>query len=341
MEDQTRNPYLAVNLSMFFPGLGQLYSRETGRGLIIIFGQIVLIVYGSWHFFASRGHVLIGLFLLFFAFVVHCMGLVDTYERLEITATMREKARNRQSPWLAFFFSQILPGIGHGYTSRWWLGLPIVITWVLSFRVFGGLPGIIFGAAYAGFVSLSAYGLITRQNPIFNKRLLIMTLSVVIVWFIRLFIPHVIYSDHVKPFFIPSESMEPMLLVGDRILAKECCLDSVHPGDIILFRLPSDGKQVYLKRLAAKAGDTVQILNGRLLINGSPSTQSVLGSNHYTNMGRFATHRPFVVPENMVFLLGDNSEVSMDSRIFGPVPRDKIIGKAYKIFWPPRRTGPL
>lgn len=335
------NPYFAINLSLFFPGLGQIYSGEVNRGLFIVISQVGLILYGNWHVFAPGGHVLIGIFILFFAFVIHSMGLLETYERLNVNNELKERARNRQSPWLAFFFSQMLPGIGHGYSLRWWLGLPILISWIVCFRLIGGIEGLIFGSLYAGLVSFSAYRFVEGRSALRFKKLYFMTLFVSVIWFVRLFIPFSIYQNYVKPFYIPSESMEPVLYAGDRILSLERDIESVKKGELVLFRLPAGGNQVYLKRLVALGGDSVLIQKGRLFINSRPASNPEISRNYYTGWGNFATRKPYVVPPNTVFLLGDNSKVSIDSRIFGPVPVEKMIGKAYKIFWPPKRIGPL
>lgn len=170
------------------------------------------------------------------------------------------------------------------------------------------------------------------------------------------------------PFRIPSGSMHPTLLEGDRILVNKFLYHVRAPrrGDIVVFYYPKeyrsfaqriegalDGRhswkdrltspfrtgRPFIKRLVAVGGDTVEIRDGRLLVNGQPlNDPAMFRDNHYYNQGPFGqAHQAMTVPEGSYFVLGDNSGSSHDSRWWGFVPKPLVIGDAEIIFWPVRR----
>ena len=145
----------------------------------------------------------------------------------------------------------------------------------------------------------------------------------------------------VAPFKIPSGSMRPTLIEGDRILVSKFLYRFREPrrGEIIVFRYPDDTKRPFIKRLAAVGGDTIEIRDGRVLVNGQPlNGTGIFSSNFYYNQGPYGQeHQAVRVPEGSFFVLGDNSSSSHDSRFWGFVPRQLLIGRAMCIFWPVTR----
>jgi len=109
-------------------------------------------------------------------------------------------------------------------------------------------------------------------------------------------------------------------------------------GDVIVFIYPEDPKKDFIKRLIGLGGETVEIKNGTIYINGSPLLEPLFSSRYYYNRGRFAGEgEKILVPWNSFFVLGDNSASSQDSRYWGFVPKKNILGEAILIYWPPRR----
>lgn len=150
----------------------------------------------------------------------------------------------------------------------------------------------------------------------------------------------VIRTFVIAPFKIPSGSMRPTLVEGDRILVSKFTyrFQPPRPGDIIVFRYPDNPKRPFIKRLIAEGGDQVQIRDGRIVVNGQPSTAAAVQHGYYYNAGTFGEAGEVIaVPEGQYYVLGDNSSSSHDSRFWGFVPRKLVIGKAVCIFWPPRR----
>jgi signal peptidase I len=153
--------------------------------------------------------------------------------------------------------------------------------------------------------------------------------------------------DHVvAPYKMPAGSMRPALMEEDRLLVDKTIYRRSEPrrGDIMVFKYPDDPKRLFIKRLVGLPGETVEIRDERIVINGS-MLQASLGrwvDVPYYNQGKYAEKGQVVtVPAGHYFVLGDNSASSHDSRFWGFVPKQNLIGKAYKIFWPPDRSGAL
>jgi signal peptidase I len=142
----------------------------------------------------------------------------------------------------------------------------------------------------------------------------------------------------VKPFSIPSGSMEPTLTNGDRVLVVRFAyrFGEPKPGDIIVFHPPTSPKEEYIKRVVAVAGDRVAVHDGALWINDVAQDEPYI-----KDKPMLGTFKEITVPQGSVFAMGDNRNNSGDSRVFGPVPKSSILGKAFFLYWPLARIGGL
>jgi signal peptidase I len=148
----------------------------------------------------------------------------------------------------------------------------------------------------------------------------------------------------IAPFKIPSGSMRPTPMEGDRILVNKFLYRFREPlaGEIIVFRFPDNPKRPFIKRLVAGGGDLVEIRDGHLWVNSQLPPDPKVHELFYYNQGEFGQEGQVVrVPDGMYYVLGDNSSSSHDSRYWGFVPKRLLIGKAVCIFWPPRRLRAL
>ena len=182
---------------------------------------------------------------------------------------------------------------------------------------------------------------------------------------IAIFLALAVQAYAVKPYRIPSGSMEPTLDVGERVLVQRVTHrlgSEPSVGNIIVFHPPAgadgvpaqcgapsaDGQpcpkptsgksdQTFIKRVVAVAGDTVSVRNGLAVVNGkvqpAPFAAPCAGGEG-CNMPKTIT-----VPKGHVFLMGDNRGNSDDSRFWGPVPNSWVIGEAFATYWPPSRIG--
>lgn len=132
--------------------------------------------------------------------------------------------------------------------------------------------------------------------------------------------------------WIPSESMVPTLQVGDRLIIEKVTprLTGIGRGDIVVFRPPASisQKDDLIKRVIGLPGDTISIKKGIVYINGTALNEP------YEAEKPSADFKPYKVPENSYFVMGDNRNDSYDSRYWGPVPADNIIGKALVRYFP-------
>ncbi|MGA2774667.1 MAG: signal peptidase I [Candidatus Omnitrophota bacterium] len=162
----------------------------------------------------------------------------------------------------------------------------------------------------------------------------------------------VIRAFVVQAFKIPSGSMRPTLLEGDLILVNKfiygakipftnkrlTALRDLKRGDVIVFIYPEDQKKDFIKRLVGLPGEEIEIKKYTIYVNDKPLLDSVFNRRYYYNGGDFAVEgKKITVPKDHYFVLGDNSASSKDSRYWGFVPKDNILGKAFLIYWPPNR----
>ncbi len=104
-------------------------------------------------------------------------------------------------------------------------------------------------------------------------------------------------------------------------------------GDIVVFRFPNDPSRDFIKRIIGLPGETVEVRNGQVYINGQPLEEP------YLRERPSYTFQPVAVPPGHYFVLGDNRNNSSDSHIWGVVPEGNIIGKAWFSYWPPESVG--
>jgi len=172
--------------------------------------------------------------------------------------------------------------------------------------------------------------------------------SIIIAFILAMFIRTFI----IQAFKIPTGSMRPTLLEGDLILVNKFIYGAKVPfthlrlpdvrkpkrGDVIVFIYPDNPKKDFIKRLVAFEGESVEIKEGTVYINDKPLLTPEFSRRYYYNRGEFAQAGiKITVPKDSFFVLGDNSASSQDSRYWGFVPGENILGKAILIYWPPRR----
>lgn len=180
----------------------------------------------------------------------------------------------------------------------------------------------------------------------------------------------------VQAFQIPSESMQNTLLIGDYLLVDKAHFgpagiwnwlipyEKIKRGDIIVFRYPVNPTQHFVKRVIGIPGDHIRIVNKQVFVNGKPVREPYvvhnqsgmvpfrddfpngdigpehLGGTWPRELQRLTEDGQLIVPENCYFAMGDNRDESYDSRYWGFVPRENIVGRPLVIYWSVRQRSP-
>jgi signal peptidase I len=162
---------------------------------------------------------------------------------------------------------------------------------------------------------------------------------------VALILTLVIRTFVVQAFKIPSGSMRPTLLEGDKLFVNKFVYRFEPPkrGDIIVFKYPQDPKKDFIKRLVAVGGETVEIRDGKIRVDGKIlEDPERFGKFYYYNHDPYGgPYDKIRVPPDSYYVLGDNSANSTDSRFWGFVPKKNVLGKAICRWWPPNRMGGL
>jgi signal peptidase I len=144
-----------------------------------------------------------------------------------------------------------------------------------------------------------------------------------------------------QPVKVEGTSMMPALVDQERIFINKFVykfgIGNIERGDTVVFLFPMDPSKSYIKRVIGLPGDTVEVRDGSVLVNGATIAESYVPVEYrdHSSMG------PTRVPEGQYFVLGDHRSSSNDSRSWGPVPRSAIYGKAVFVYWPLNKVGLL
>jgi signal peptidase I len=186
------------------------------------------------------------------------------------------------------------------------------------------------------------------QPPAPRKRQMNPLLELVLILAAALGLWYVTNGWIVKPYRIPSASMEPTLLVGDRVLVNRFIYRFHDPrrGDIVVFHPPgrgdaaingatSEASVYFIKRIVGLPGETIEGRGGKVLICSAPNVGcKALNEPYLTQRAAPQNFGPVSIPKGRYFMMGDNREISEDSRVWGTLPRSYIIGEAFVTYWP-------
>jgi len=181
------------------------------------------------------------------------------------------------------------------------------------------------------------------MNPRWHKLLKEYAEALIIALILALFIRTFV----VQAFKIPSGSMLPTLEIGDHLLVNKFSygvrmpfmdrfifeFDGPEFQDIIVFEFPENPSKDFIKRVIGTPGDEIEIRDKQLFVNGEKIAEEYVRYADRRVVDERDNFGPFSVPEDSYFVLGDNRDESYDSRFWGVVERDKILGKAWIIYW--------
>lgn len=277
------------------------------------------------------------------------------------TSPARPAAKPRRA-WLAFILSWFFPGLGQFYAGKPAMALAAVLFTMVVLTPLAGLiivlsstsaMGLLAGVGLVAVIWLMVplhAALVARRQRQYQlrpwNRLTVYALAAM-----AIVAADLLHFEHVflrywplKVHLMPMGSMQPTLVPGDYILSdtRRSAVTSAGAGDVVTFRAPSNPDVLYMKRIVGTSGDVVSVSNGILSLNGQSQAVMNSGSEATEVLNEKAYQvvlldgvadesGPMRVAENSVFLMGDNRNRTMDSRHFGSISREDIVGLAKKV----------
>jgi signal peptidase I len=350
-----KEPWLAVNLSKIFPGLGQIYSGKKQKGYLLIFLTITLNIVAFWFIISPDGDILVGIGCLIGNLIFSFWNLFDAYvsAKSNNSQEFEELRKQNKDPWLGMFLSQLFLGVGNFYIGKWLFGILAVIIILIFSKIFRVVLPVIYG--YIGYFT---YTLSPVQRENSKKLAFIVSLLFAISGLFQTGLAFAIRNYGVEARWMLSGSMKPTLYgtinqwEADRIFIDKFSYRFQLPqrGDIVVFllteeRLQLRSKDANIKRIIGLPGEKVELRDGRVFINNKPLAEDkYLVSKQRTEINVCLSEnqqpylsKPVTIPPDSYLMLGDNRPNSYDGRCWGVVHRNMIIGKAYKIFFPLNR----
>lgn len=335
------DPWRSAFASSLVPGLGQWQNgrRKLGVALVTSFVLVPPLVLALlWT--PAPAMVLVAVFAL--ALIGWIASVVHAYR----SAPRREGG---PTAWKPAFWSHTVPGLGQLLERRWGIGIGLLLAWLIL-----GVPLpepwsslVVTALALAGVVDAlrsSRLGAVPTSEA---RPLLVL---MVVLAFTALLASLGLRALVVQAFRTPSHGMEPTLRVGDFFFIDKTRAGRAQRGDVVVFPSPQDRTREFVKRVVATAGETVEIRDKHVFVDGRPLAEPyVTHSDPDTRPGGLDSRDnfgPFVVPSGQVFVLGDSRDNSNDSRYFGTVAVRDVRGRAFRAYWPPdandrlRRTLP-
>ncbi|NEQ55232.1 MAG: signal peptidase I [Leptolyngbya sp. SIO3F4] len=340
------NQWLAVNYSLVFPGLGQLYSAFWVKGISLVLLAVVMIVYAIWSIFGANGQTIRGFWTIAGLLIVYSFSILDAYRGTQPGYATRISVPRKSDPWYAVFLSQVLPGLGHLYVQQALAGGIFLITGILTAWLANSIPQLV--PIPPLIWALSCYHVYISFPHRTGRKSGMIALLIVGLLVVRLSLASTPgwVQQAVEQCIVPSDSMTPTLQVGDRLFVRRNQSYRPKLGDIVVFTPPEEALSalserektedlLYVKRVIGLPGQEIAVKEGQVYVNNG------LIEEAYIQIAPAYEWGPETVPTNSYFVLGDNRNASSDSHIWGYVPKANILGKAYKIYWPADRVQSL
>lgn len=280
-----------------------------------------------------------------------------------LSPVTRQTDTIKRKVWLAILLSLIAPGLGYYYVCRVRTAIAI---WLIAYgeinvalALFAFTDNMILAytifalAALLMYVIALLHSAILARTPVDARncrwsRIWLSYLAYFAISAVANFVFVPVWAEY-HAYVIPSEAMANTLIPGDYMMSNNSAYDEYGPerGDVVVFTYPGDGETLYVKRCVAEPGDTVEIRNKALFVQGveipMPEFAKYIdtlpdGSQniHPRRLGGLDSRDnwgPWIVPGDSYFMMGDNRDNSFDSRYWKAVHRDLVIGKAMKIHW--------
>lgn len=368
----SKEPWLAVNWSMIFPGLGHIYAGKPLQGWGIVCAHLALSFLSIFSVITAQDTGVLGFCAIALFLLLGFGSWISAYRAAIRTnnAAFENRRKTLKDPWLAVFLSRFILGAGHLYMGKWILGSILIVAEILAWIY---APGLVFLGLWfvLPLIANHAYQSASDQRKS-SKNIILKLFLLLFIAPIALSLPlaFAIRSFIVEARYITSGGMEPTLQINDRIVVDKVSYHFLAPkrGDIILFKPTQALKRAgfenaFLQRIIGIPGDFVEIKQDVVWINNQPLQEPYTMSgttdspsvetcrSNYVTMDAESRpidppipiylSQPQTIPPDHYLVLGDHRELSLDSRCWGLVKRSNIIGQATKRFFPFNRMGRL
>lgn len=264
---------------------------------------------------------------------------------------MKNKPRK---PWLAGVLTFFTIGLGHFYYGDIKKGIILFVGEQLflalgfsSFLLYppaGPIIAIIAGISYLVYCIVdSVKGAKPYKHSYsmkkYNRWYVYLLCCFVASFVIQTIVEIAVKSNIAQTYKIPSGAMMQTLQIGDHIIADQFTYKTSEPrrGDIVIFPFPEKPSKYFIKRIVGMGGDTIEIKNKQVFINGEPYQEHYKVNNDSNVFPKNVQPRdnfgPVKIPEDSLFVMGDNRDHSYDSRFWGFVKKSSVKGKAISIYW--------
>ncbi len=182
----------------------------------------------------------------------------------------------------------------------------------------------------------------SSSNPSVVRQIIEFVLTLAVAYFVAMGVRAWV----IQPFVVPTGSMLPTIQLSDQVFANKFIYRFERPqrGDIVVLDDPDGLMGTLIKRVIAVGGQTVDLQDGKVVVNGAslvePYTYGQPSEPIHRDDAKNISY-PYRIPDDSVWLMGDNRTSSQDSRYFGAVPLSSVHGKAFAIYWPWSRIGAL
>lgn len=304
-----------------------------------------LLLFALWSIFGAAGNTIYGFWALGFLAILYSLSILDAYRGTQADYGSRITVpKGRRDVWYAVFLSQLLPGLGHLYSQQAVTGGILLVLGIGTAWLANLYPPLIpLPPTIWAFSCYHLYQTFPQRQQRQSTAIALLVLGLFITRLVVGNAPQWVNHSFIQC-VVPTESMLPTLQVGDRLFVRRHTQFEPAARDIVVFQPPAalsaqrpslDADTLFVKRIIALPGQTVEVVDQQVKVNGQPLVEPYVQSRPPYRWG------PAQVPPRSYFVLGDNRNQSSDSHIWGYLPADKILGRAYKIYWPPNRIQAL